>query len=504
MTLPFIHIVRLAMTFRRSPPLLGHSPLLLVLLLLPLSSQLAASSDPLPSDLAGLSELLTARYAPNSTWTESAVTRLATAVQRAVTCDAASCGSPPTGCVPAQSLLDGLGPEAVTLERLCPVVLHQAQQPGCLARLAKREAPAKRSRPSPAEVWGYGVLFVTVISLSSIFAVLLLPLLGRVNFERLMPGLIGLAVGSLSSSALFHLIPQAFGMVVEGAGHGYLNTSLCVLAGAWFFFMIERLMKITLDFKKRRSSADGDEPRLDSVLESPGTRGPCSSPSSSTVGDPSTGCGGVVLPSSRDVKATHLEPVRAMFGQVEEKPHSHHHHDHELALRRGSGVASEIAIVAWMIIFGDGFHNFLDGLSIGAAFSENILTGISISLAVLCEELPHELGDFAVLLDAGMTVRQAVVYNFLSACTCYLGLVLGVLIGDFTESTSFVFALAAGMFLYIALVDMVPEMNEAAEKASSISVYRGLRVLLAQNIGILLGVFSLFALAYFSDSLTIG
>ncbi|KAF0300248.1 Zinc transporter ZIP14 [Amphibalanus amphitrite] len=456
-------IFRLAMTFRQSPPVLGHSPLLLVLLLLPLSNQTAASSDPLPSDLAGLSELLTARYASNSTWTESAVTRLATAVQRAVTCDAASCGSPPTGCVPAKSLLDGLGPEAVTLERLCPVVLHQAQQPGCLARLSKREAPAKRSRPSPAEVWGYGVLFVTVISLSSIFAVLLLPLLGRVNFERLMPGLIGLAVGSLSSSALFHLIPQAFGMVVEGAGHGYLNTSLCVLAGAWFFFMIERLMKITLDFKKRRSSADGDEPRLDSVLESPGTRGPCSSPSSSTVGDPATGCGGVVLPSSRDVKATHLEPVRAMFGQVEEKPHSHHHHDHELALRRGSGVASEIAIVAWMIIFGDGFHNFLDGLSIGAAFSENILTGISISLAVLCEELPHEL-----------------------------------------ESTSFVFALAAGMFLYIALVDMVPEMNEAAEKASSISVYRGLRVLLAQNIGILLGVFSLFALAYFSDSLTIG
>ena len=69
---------------------------------------------------------------------------------------------------------------------------------------------------------------------------------------------------------------------------------------------------------QRRSSADGDEPRLDSVLESPGTRGPCSSHSSSTVGDPSTGCGGVVLPSSRDVKATHLEPVRAMFGQVEE------------------------------------------------------------------------------------------------------------------------------------------------------------------------------------------
>ena len=48
-----------------------------------------------------------------------------------------------------------------------------------------------------------------------------------------------------------------------------------------------------------------------------------------------------------------------------------------------------------------------------------------MSLAVLCEEFPHELGDFAVLLNSGMTVRQAMMYNFLSACTCYLGLVIG-------------------------------------------------------------------------------
>ena len=57
-----------------------------------------------------------------------------------------------------------------------------------------------------------------------------------------------------------------------------------------------------------------------------------------------------------------------------------------------SGKDSVIATVAWMIIFGDGLHNFIDGLSIGAGFSESILTGVSISVAVLCEELPHELG----------------------------------------------------------------------------------------------------------------
>uniref|UniRef100_A0A914NY44 Uncharacterized protein n=1 Tax=Panagrolaimus davidi TaxID=227884 RepID=A0A914NY44_9BILA len=53
---------------------------------------------------------------------------------------------------------------------------------------------------------------------------------------------------------------------------------------------------------------------------------------------------------------------------------------------------SVIATVAWMIIFGDGLHNFIDGVSIGASFSESILSGLSVSVAVMCEEFPHELG----------------------------------------------------------------------------------------------------------------
>lgn len=68
------------------------------------------------------------------------------------------------------------------------------------------------------------------------------------------------------------------------------------------------------------------------------------------------------------------------------------------------------------------------------------------------------LGDFAVLLSAGMTMRQALLYNFLSAITCYLGLVIGILLGDLAEGAPYIFALAGGMFLYIALVDMVFEL----------------------------------------------
>lgn len=72
-----------------------------------------------------------------------------------------------------------------------------------------------------------------------------------------------------------------------------------------------------------------------------------------------------------------------------QKPQRRHSHERMIHFKSGD---SPISSLAWMIIFGDGFHNFIDGLSLGAAFNESIPTGISISLAVMCEELPHELG----------------------------------------------------------------------------------------------------------------
>ena len=99
--------------------------------------------------------------------------------------------------------------------------------------------------------------------------------------------------------------------------------------------------------------------------------------------------------------------MRASFGHMERPDNSENRPTVETIRELEKTThGSTIATVAWMIIFGDGVHNFIDGLSIGAAFSESILTGISVSTAVLCEEFPHELGDFAVLLNAGMNMRQ--------------------------------------------------------------------------------------------------
>ena len=72
-----------------------------------------------------------------------------------------------------------------------------------------------------------------------------------------------------------------------------------------------------------------------------------------------------------------------------------------------------VIFLAWMVLLGDGIHSLADGLAIGAAFSESMTSGLSTALAVLCHELPHVVGDFAMLLRAGMSSKQAIVYKFL-------------------------------------------------------------------------------------------
>lgn len=65
----------------------------------------------------------------------------------------------------------------------------------------------------------------------------------------------------------------------------------------------------------------------------------------------------------------------------------------------------KVAAVAWIIIFGDGLHNFIDGMSIGAGYTQSIGTGISISVAIACEEFPHELGKYRRFASLRRNVR---------------------------------------------------------------------------------------------------
>lgn len=353
--------------------------------------------------------------------------------------------------------------------------------------------------PTALESWGYGVLCVTLISLMSVTGVVLLPLMSKSFYRKLLSALIGLAVGSLLASALFHLIPGAFALD-EIIPDKYLTIALAVFGGVYLFFIIERLLRFGMVIRERKA---GDRKTTQKAIKA-GRGGSAGGGDFTAVCDESEE-GQIVNTKSSTLPKTEASSANDCFAAQSEMYEvaqvglavpkvgrgDGHTHTHEFR----NEEETTIATVAWMIIFGDGVHNFIDGLSIGAAFTESIIIGVSVSLAVLCEELPHELGDFAVLLNSGMTMKQAVCYNFLSACTCYVGLIIGILVGQTQAANEYIFAVAGGMFLYIALVDMAPEMNAATERETEKSLRDGVVTFLLHNIGILTGIVLLYILA---------
>ncbi len=132
-------------------------------------------------------------------------------------------------------------------------------------------------------------------------------------------------------------------------------------------------------------------------------------------------------------------------------------------------VECPVHTVAYLNIIGDAFHNFLDGVVIAGSFLTSQHLGVITTIAVALHEIPQELGDFGVLLYAGLTIRKAIFYNFLSALTCILGGVITFFVGESINALkSPLLAFSAGGFAYIALVDLIPELRKQTEWKKSI------------------------------------
>jgi len=120
-------------------------------------------------------------------------------------------------------------------------------------------------------------------------------------------------------------------------------------------------------------------------------------------------------------------------------------------------------------LIGDGVHNFIDGLIIGATYLVSIPLGITTTIAVILHEIPQEIGDFGVLVHGGLSIKNALIFNFLSAVTSILGAVISLTIGPHVQGyTTALVPITAGGFIYIAGSDLIPELHEGCEvKVSS-------------------------------------
>lgn len=295
------------------------------------------------------------------------------------------------------------------------------------------------------QVWSMSCLSVGIISLSGITGAVLWPIINSPLYNHLMTALIGLAVGSLTSTALFQLIPEAFDLKNITNSDEYLNTALFAWFSVWSIFVLEGFSKIV--FKKKQV----EKVALEKIPNGLDER--------------------MQLKDSKDIGDGH---------------------DH-------SGKA-KVGAVAWMIILGDGLHNFIDGMSIGAGYCQSFGTGFGLSVAIACEEFPHELGDFAILLQSGMSLKKAICFNFLSACTAFGGLILGILLGQL-EGAHFIFAFAGGLFLYISLTHLIPELKGTVKERLRKSKSEAMIFFVLQNFGVLCGTAIIYTITKYNDNI---
>ncbi|XP_064364039.1 zinc transporter ZIP4 isoform X2 [Dromaius novaehollandiae] len=353
------------------------------------------------------------------------------------------------------------------LARLGPALLQQRLSGACSAA---RAANGTAGELSTAERYVYGSLATLAVCLCSLCGIALLLCTACAGARRYVIQLfVSLAVGSLTGDALLHLVPQFLGLhshADEDHGHEEEGAAatwklLAVLGGLYGFFLLEKLFDLLVHGEPQAEAAGGSRCEHAVALQL------CEEEMRRRKQLQGSSCSDLVRVEDPPLSQSTPEPP-------------------------GPGLRA----LPYMITVGDGIHNFADGLALGAAFAASWRSGLATTLAVLCHELPHELGDFAALLHAGLSVRRALLLNFASALTAFLGLYLALALATSDEVKAWIFTVATGLFLYVALCDMLPAMLSARDE-------RPWLLFALHNAGLLAGWAVLLLLSLYEDDIVL-
>ncbi len=125
--------------------------------------------------------------------------------------------------------------------------------------------------------------------------------------------------------------------------------------------------------------------------------------------------------------------------------------------------------VAFINIVGDGLHNFIDGVLISASYAVSIELGIATTITVLMHEIPQEIGDFGILIHSGFSPKKALLFNFASALSSFLGVFLVMWLSKSAEDLVYMLIpVTAGGFIYIAGSDLIPELHHKTDIKNSL------------------------------------
>lgn len=311
----------------------------------------------------------------------------------------------------------------------------------------------EKSNPTTAEIYGYGTIAIAIISALSLLGVCLLPCIKKRIYEKILIVLTGLAIGTLVSDAVLHILPELFKMSHDEEVD---DKSKIVIKGSVPFscvilFTIYLLWILETVFHKFGGGHSHSHSHGNSLGDSPGN----------SHGNSNGNSNGNSHGHFHDI---HQLNYLNSFGNIQNRNRQQDitdssNQNEELSERKKfcSFKFKNIKSTAWILILSTFIHNLCDGLAVGASFADSMSTGISTAIAIVCHEIPHEIGDYALFIRFGFNHLQALFINFLTSISCYIGFYVGASIAE-TTAPDWILCVTAGTFIYIALVELIPSL----------------------------------------------
>jgi len=233
-----------------------------------------------------------------------------------------------------------------------------------------------------------------------------------------IPMLVSYAIGAMLGAVFLEILPHAFQEATSVE-----SISATLLFGLLLFFVLEKLVIWR--------HCHGDHCEVHAIH----TEDNC--------------------PQTQDEKFR-FRPVHSHAPSiVQSHSHAHSHHD--------SGRSG------MMIMIGDTFHNFVDGVLIAAAFLVDVKLGMVTALAIISHEIPQEVGDFLILLHSGYSKKQALVFNLVSSLATLIGGLIAYFALQFVMGwIPYILGLAAASMLYVAVADLIPSLHKRTELKATI------------------------------------
>lgn len=300
-------------------------------------------------------------------------------------------------------------------------------------------------------LWIHAMGSTLLISAAPFFILFLVPLNDTDKQQPLLKVLLGFAAGGLLGDAFLHLIPHATGDHDHNHSHGHhshdteelghvhdLSVGLWVLTGIVTFLIIEKLMRIL---------KGGHGHSHSTKIETNKTK----------------------------QKLDHKEK------KTETVPQKKNHTSKE----------KDIKVAGYLNLAADFSHNFTDGLAIGSSYLAGNTIGIVTTITILLHEVPHEIGDFAILLQSGVSRKNAMLLQLITAVGALCGTAISLLAQNSqgAMAASWILPFTAGGFIYIALVSVIPELLDEEEPSFGQTILQVIALLAGIGLMVVISIF---------------